>query len=362
MIAKTDLLSILKEHEGEHHVAVIQDYPDPDAIGSAFAHQLISEAFDITLDIVFDGKISHLQNKALVNLLGLEMFSFQEGIHLDHYDGAVFIDNQGTTAPSIVEALEDAKVPALIVIDHHEPQERLSPLFSDVRRVGATATLYADYLKQGIIQLDADKKDHIMAATALMHGILTDTQNMIRADEEDFQAALYLCAFYDSDMLEQIMSQPRSKRTMEIIHVALGNRKMVENYSIAGVGYLRSDDRDAVPQTADFLLSEENVHTAIVYGIVEEDNEEEILVGSLRSNKLTMNIDKFIKDTFGRDNSGIYYGGGKLSAGGFEIPLGFLSGEVGEEYQDQKWDVYDRQMKHRILAKIGVEEEPEKGD
>lgn len=362
MNGKTDLLSILNEHEGERHIAVIQDYPDPDAIGSAFAHQLISEEFDITVDIVFDGKISHLQNKALVNLLGLEMISFQEGIELEQYDGAVFIDNQGTTAPSVVEALEDANVPALIVIDHHEPQDNLTPAFSDIRRVGATATIYANYLKQGIMSLDPEKKDHNLAATALMHGILTDTQNMIRAGEEDFQAALYLCAYYDRDMLEQIMSQPRSKRTMEIIHVALGNRKTVENYSIAGVGYLRSDDRDAIPQTADFLLSEENVHTAIVYGIVEEDNEEETLIGSLRSNKLTMNIDQFIKDTFGRDNSGIYYGGGKLSAGGFEIPLGFLSGEYDEDYQEQKWEVYDQQMKHRILKKIGVAEDAEESD
>ncbi|MFO7942775.1 MAG: DHH family phosphoesterase [Anaerolineales bacterium] len=359
MNEKTDLLSVLKEHEGEHHITVIQDYPDPDAIGSAFAHQLINEKFNISLDIVFDGKISHLQNKALVNLLGLDMFSFQEEINLDQYDGAVFIDNQGTTASSIVEALEDANVPALIVVDHHEPQDRLSPAFCDIRRVGATATIYATYLEQGLFSLDPEKKDHILAATALMHGILTDTKNMIRAGEEDIQAALYLCAFYDRDMLEQIMSQPRSKRTMEIIHVALGNRNTVESYSIAGIGYLRSDDRDAIPQAADFLLSEENVHTAIVYGIVKEDNDEETLIGSLRSNKLIMNIDQFIKDTIGRDESGFYYGGGKLSAGGFEIPLSFLSGEYDEDYQDQKWDVYDQQMKHKILTKIGVEEETE---
>jgi len=226
-----------------------------------------------------------------------------------------------------------------------------------VQRVGATATIYAGYIQNGLIDFSREKKDHILAATALMHGILSDTHNMIRAGEADFTAALYVSKFYDSDMLEQIMSQARSKRTMEIINLALQNRKTVESVSIAGVGYLRADDRDAIPQTADFLLSEENIHTAIVYGIVEEDEKQEILVGSLRSNKITMNIDQFIKETFGKDKHGIFYGGGKLAAGGFEIPLGFLSGEYDQKYQEQKWEVYDRQMKHKILTKIGVEKE-----
>lgn len=358
-MTKKDLREFLEDHKGEYHIIVIQDYPDPDAIGSAFAHQLICKELDITNDIVFDGKISHQQNKALVNLLGIDMETFQKEKDLEAYDGAVYIDNQGTTAPTIVEALEAEGIPTLMVIDHHEPQERLTPEYSDIRRVGATASIYTEYLQKGLLDFNPDKNDHVLAATALMHGILTDTQNMIRATEFDFNAALYLSKYYDSDMLEQIMSQARSKRTMEIINLALKNRTTVESISIAGVGYLRSDDRDAIPQTADFLLSEENIHTAIVYGIVDEDDEQEILVGSLRSNKLTINIDQFIKDTFGKDKYGTFYGGGKLSAGGFEIPLGFLSGDYDEKYQEQKWEVYDQQMKHKILSKLGIEEDLE---
>lgn len=356
MTEKIGLQTFLEKLQGQRHLAVIQDYPDPDAIGCAYTHQLICDKFGIDLDIVFDGKISHQENKALVNLLGLDIISFSDELDLTAYDGSVFIDNQGTTAAHIVEALEEAGIPTYIIIDHHEPQDWLTPEFRDVRRIGATASIYAEYLQNGILELDAEKKDHALAATALMHGIMTDTNQLIRADEEDYRAAMFLRQYFDRDLLEQVMGQPRSKRTMEIIHVALGNRKTVESISIAGVGYLRSEDRDAIPQAADFLLSEENIHTAIVYGIIEEDDEREILIGSLRSNKITLNIDQFIKEAFGKDRNGIYYGGGKLSAGGFEIPLGFLSGEFNQEYQEQKWEVYDTQMKHKILAKIGVEE------
>lgn len=354
---ETNLANVLEAHRGERHLVVLHDYPDPDAIASAFAHQLISAAFDIKVDIIYGGEISHQQNIALVKLLAIDLIRYEKSLKLNRYDGAVFVDNQGASSEAIVEALKAAEVPILIVVDHHERQERLQPDFSDLRRSGATATIYAEYLSQGIIQMDKSRKENVTAATALMHGLMTDTNNFIRASAEDFQAASFLSQYRDADLLEYIMSQARSKRTMEIIHQTLENRLTVENVSIAGIKYLRSDDRDTIPQATDFLLSEENVHTAIVYGIVVDDGEQEYLIGSLRTSKLTFNPDEFIKDVFGRNESGNYFGGGKASAGGFKIPLGFLSGHHGETYQDLKWQVYDSQIKHKIFAKIGYETE-----
>jgi len=122
----------------------------------------------------------------------------------------------------------------------------------------------------------------------------------VRAKAEDFHAASFLSRFKDGDLLGQIMSQVRSRQTMEIIHRALGNRLIVENFSISGIGYLRAEDRDAIPQAADFLLTEDNVHTAIVYGILTGDDREEALIGSVRTSKITLNPDDFIKGAFGK--------------------------------------------------------------
>lgn len=190
-----------------------------------------------------------------------------------------------------------------------------------------------------------------------MHGIITDTNGFIYAEPEDFHAAAFLSKFRDAELLEQIMSQSRSKRVMEIIYHALGNRIVAENFSISGIGYLRADDRDAIPQAADFLVTEENVHTAIVYGIVQGENWEESVVGSIRTSKLTLDPDEFIKETLGKDARGHYFGGGKYSAGGFQIPIGFLSGGNSEEYLSLKWKAYDTQIKQRIFSKLGVEQE-----
>ncbi len=192
-----------------------------------------------------------------------------------------------------------------------------------------------------------------------MHGILTDTKSFVYAKEEDFGAAAFLSAYQDAGLLEQIMNQARSKQTMETIHRALEGRVIAESYSIAGIGYLRISDRDAIPQTADFLLSEENVHTAIVYGIVMDGDGQEKLIGSMRTARITIDPDTFIEDVLGRDAVGHYFGGGKLTAGGFEIPVGFLSGGTDSGYQQLKWRIYDAQIKHRIFTKIGVDMEVE---
>jgi nanoRNase/pAp phosphatase (c-di-AMP/oligoRNAs hydrolase) len=348
------LRALLEARRGERHVIVLQSFPDPDAISSAYAHQLISANFGIETDTVYTGKISHEQNVALLKLLGIKLIVFTPELDLSQYAGSVFVDNQGTTAEQIVGALEAAGVPPLVMVDHHAQQDRVKPVFTDIRRVGANATIYAEYLRAGLLALDQANKDHQFLATALMHGLLSDTGSFIRAGPEDFEAGAFLSGFRDAEILSQIMSQARSKQTMEIISRALAKRTVIENFSIAGIGYVRGEHRDAIPQAADFLLTEENVHTALVYGIVTGE-EEDLLIGSLRTNKLTLDPDSFIKEAFGKSASGHYFGGGKMSAAGFQVPLGFLSGNQGEELRELKWEAYDRQVKQKVFARLGVE-------
>lgn len=353
-----ELRSILEQHHGERHAIILQDYPDPDAISSAYAHQMLAAAFDIQTDILYADRISHPQNIAMVRLLEIDVQRFDPDMDIGVYDGAVFIDNQGTTAQTILADLVEKQIPAVFVIDHHSPQEGVQPEFSDIRKIGAVATIYVEYLNHegSPIALDRSIQKHVFLATALMLGIITDTKHFITATGEDFKAAQILSQYRDPELLEEILTQSRSKETMKVIHEALANRIVAENFSIAGVGYLRSEDRDAIAQAADFLASEENVHTAIIYGIVKDDRNEEAVVGSLRTTKLTLKPDEFLKDVFGKTESGNYFGGGKTEAGGFEIPVGFLSGDEAGKYGALKWKVYDTQIKQRLFEKVGIEE------
>ncbi len=353
--AQDNIFDLLQEHRGERHIIVLHAYPDPDAIAAGYAHRLISNYCGVQADIMYTGAISHDQNVALTHLLNLELIAFDPVTDLKRYNAAIYVDNQGSTSGSLGEALAKANIPVLAIVDHHEIQGKLKPTYSDIRRIGSTATIYAEYLQNGPLELDKSQKAHTTAATVMLLGILTDTFNFVRASAEDFQAAAYLSQFSDSSLLSQIVGQSRSKPTMEIINRALESRKTVANFTIAGVGYVRSENRDAIPQTADFLLSEENVHTAIVYGIITNDNGEEHLVGSLRTAKLTLDPDQFLKEVLGKDASGRFYGGGKQTAGGFQVPLDFLAGIGNDGYSELKWQVLDTQVKQKILARIEVE-------
>ena len=359
-----ELKKALSAHQRERHLIILQDFPDPDALSSAWAYKLIAEQYDIKCEIIYAGALSHQENIALVKLTSLpsQRWPLQtvKSKDLSLYQGFVLIDNQGTTS-QLLPVLEGAGIPLLSVIDHHSLQGELKSEFIDIRPdVRSTATIFTQYLQLGLLDLDSSISQHVKCATALMHGLHSDTNRLMEAKEEDFMAAAYLSKFYDAQLLNVVLQANRSKRVMDVIERALKNRMVQNNFSIAGVGYLRYDDRDAIPQAADFLVSEENVHTAVVYGLVhDEDDELEVVIGSLRTNKLTLDPDEFIKQAFGKDSTGRFFGGGRSRAGGFEIPMGFLSGgNENAAYAKMKWEVFDFQIKQKLLRLVNPKDNP----
>jgi nanoRNase/pAp phosphatase (c-di-AMP/oligoRNAs hydrolase) len=346
----------LRRHKEEDHVVALQDFPDPDAIAAGLAYRMLAEPFGIKVDILYEGRISHQENLALVHVLEIELTRYNEALPLDRYDGAIFIDNQGTTT-RLADRLEAAGVAALAVIDHHAPQDRLEPEFADIRPVGAAATIFAEYLRSGeILKLDEENSKHMALATALMHALRSETNGFIRAGPEEYAAGAYLSKFQDPQVVEKILHVQRSRGTMDVIRIALTDRLVVGGYSIAGVGYLRTADRDAIPQATDFLLTEENVSTAIVYGILAGEGEREVVVGSVRTSRLTMDVDQFLKAALGSDARGRYYGGGRSRAGGFEIPIGFLEGTTDPDQMRLKWDAFNQQIRNKLLRAAGLDQ------
>lgn len=353
-----ELARLLEARRGERHVVAMQDFPDPDAISSAMAYAELARVYDIDADIVYEGQISHPENLALVNLLEIRLIRYERGLDLERYAAAVFVDNQGSTT-HLTERLKAAGVPTLAVVDHHDPQDVLDPIFSDVRPVGAAATIFAEYLQSGaVLKLDAGNEHHVRLATALMHGLHSETDGFVRARPPEYQAAAYLSRFMDSDLLERVVCVQKSVGTLRVIEEALHNRVVAAGYSISGVGYLRWSDRDAIPQAADFLLTEENVHTTIVYGLLDAQEGREVITGSLRTNKTTLRVDRFLKDALGEDLTGRPYGGGRSRAGGFEIDVGFLTGDEDDgEQRRMKWALFDRRIRRRLFKAAGVEVE-----
>jgi len=352
------LRQTLERHRGERQLVILQDFPDPDALSSAWVYKLIAEQFDIQCDIAYAGTLSHQENIALVRLTGLPVQRWTSQTNknrdLSIYQGCVLIDNQGTTS-QLMELVKQANLPITVIIDHHSIQDDFQPEFADIRvSARATATIVTQYLQAGLLSLDSSVNDHIKCATALMHGLRSDTNRLMQAQEDEFLAAAYLSRFYDTQLLNAVLQTSRSKQVMDVIERGLKNRAVYNNFSMSGVGYLRYDDRDAIPQAADFLVTEDNVHTAVVYGIVHDEGEElEVVIGSLRTTKITLDPDEFIKEAFGQDAQGRFFGGGRSLAGGFEIPMGFLSGfNEHSEFARLKWSAYDTQIKQKLLRLV----------
>ncbi|MCU0545923.1 MAG: bifunctional oligoribonuclease/PAP phosphatase NrnA [Oscillatoriaceae cyanobacterium Prado104] len=358
------LRQMLDKHRGDRQLILLQDFPDPDALSSAWTYKLIAQQYDIHSDIIYAGALSHQENIALVKLTALPLQRWTIDVaktkDLSAYGGCVFIDNQGTTC-QLTNLVLSAGIPIAAVIDHHSLQGEIDAEFADLRpQIRATATILTEYLQAGMLVLDGSISQHVKCATALMHGLRSDTNALRQAEEEDFLAAAYLSRFYDSQLLNAVLQSSRSKWVMDAIERSLKHRIVRNNFSIAGIGYLRYDDRDSIPQAADFLVTEENVHTAVVYGIVHDRDEEiEVVIGSLRTTKLTLDPDEFIKEAFGQDAQGRFFGGGRSQAGGFEIPVGFLSGgNENSDYARLKWEVFDAQIKQKLLSLISPNDNP----
>ena len=356
------LRQTLEKHRGEKQIVVIQDFPDPDALSSAWTYKLIAANYEIDCDIVYGGTLSHQENIALVRFTGLPAQRVEgngfRGKDWSIYQGCVLIDSQGTNS-QLYSAIEKARIPLIVAIDHHSKQKDLDAEFIDLRpQTRATATILTQYILEGMLEFDNSNNEHVKCATSLMHGLRSDTNRLMQAKEEDFIAAAYLSRFYDSQLLNAVLQSARSRRVMDVIERALRNRIIKKNFSVSGVGYLRYEDRDAIPQAADFLVTEEDIHTAVVYGIVHnEKDDKELVIGSLRTTKLTLDPDEFIKQTLGKDTQGRFFGGGRYMAGGFEVPVGFLNGfNDNSEYTKLKWEVFDTQIKQKLMRLVEPED------
>jgi nanoRNase/pAp phosphatase (c-di-AMP/oligoRNAs hydrolase) len=175
---------LLETHRGDRQLVLMQDFPDPDALSAAWAYKLIAANYKIECDIVYAGTLSHQENIALVRLTGLparRWIAAVDNPNLPNYQGLVLVDNQGTTS-QLYKHLRAAGLPLVLVIDHHAPQSKLDAEFIDLRpHIRATATILTQYLQQGLLTLDRNNSKHTKCATALMHGLRADTNQLMHA-------------------------------------------------------------------------------------------------------------------------------------------------------------------------------------
>jgi nanoRNase/pAp phosphatase (c-di-AMP/oligoRNAs hydrolase) len=317
------------------------------------ALQHIAAHHGIESTILHFEEVSHEENRALVKTLEVQMTRFDERFRFDGYAGYAIADSQSFELPP--QAVADAAAQALrllVFVDHHKapPQPPPAP-FVDVREdAGASASILAEYLAHGAAPLDAREDAHVRLATALMHGIRSDTDGFFAARAIDFRAAAFLSSLADRDALRVVSYQAISPRTMDVTQRALESKIIRDTFLLAGVGFVREDDRDAIGQAADYLVRREGIDTVLVYGIVSE----RWIDGSLRTTSAKIDPDRLLKELFGVDESGRPYGGGRAEKGGFRIPIGPFA-HCGD--RDLLWRISERTVEDLVFGKLGLARE-----
>ena len=315
-----DLEKTLECARGKSLVILLSGHPDPDAIGSALAHRRICERLDIHTTIAHALPVSRPENRALVKLLNVNMTQVSSGKELESFDYLSLVDTSSTE--SSIDCPEGLDV--LTVVDHHRKPANLVAGFADIRPdVGATSTIYAQYLAE-LCPLSGDSIEDTRVATALLFGIETDTDDFSLATSADFSAAAYLKPLVDSPLLLRVGHHLMAEESMTAIGRALLDLEVVREFAFASVGRVSSNNRDAIPTAADFILRREDLDTVVVFGIVEDR-----IDGSLRTNSASVDPALFMESAFGVDEKGRPFGGGRADKGGFQIPLGVLA-DCGE--------------------------------
>lgn len=324
--------------------------PDPDAIGSMMGLSwMLKKVYDVEVDCFYDGHISHPQNQRMCNLLDPEVQL------IDHCDPAqyaykIIVD----TIPCHTAAPESIRpVDYNLVIDHHKeaPNGGFKGIYLNLKAGSCCATIY-QLIKQYDLTFEDNNERDSKVATAMMVGIITDTEYQTSDDTTLYEHEAYqnLFDFRNPTALKQITRYKHPKEWVQArAAVALkAHDRIKDGVLIHGIGFISSNNRDLIAAVADEMLSWENVETSVAFAVVEGDRIE----GSVRSSNAALAVPMLCKDLGGQFEGGS--GGGKLGKGSFRYNLGNceIKSNDSEELKSRFWEYIEYKELQRILKVI----------
>src|SRR5262245_32181677 len=236
-------------------------HPDPDSLGSmlGLAH-LVESQLDLPTRLIRDGEISRAENRAMVELLDIELLP-QEQFQPKSGEVVVMVDSQ----PNTRRHNFCGKVPLYAVIDHHDtPGDLTGVPFVDVRQtVGATCSVVTSYL----IEQDLDLPTRL--ATGLLYGIETELAGYPReASSLDDEALLYLYPLADKDLVAKIRNARLPQSYFGTLVQALQSSFIYDRLIISWINDLPQPELAA--EVADFLMRFEEVDWVVAGGVYED--------------------------------------------------------------------------------------------
>jgi nanoRNase/pAp phosphatase (c-di-AMP/oligoRNAs hydrolase) len=318
--------------------------PDPDAISAMMGVQwLLHKSFGIESELLYDGEVSHPQNGVMVNLLDPGLKRVSEA-NTEAYGLHILVDTIPENA-----GVAKKSIPFDVVIDHHR---ELPHNYSGVlihRKCGSCAAIVFDMMRHFVGSedwLNDDVDGDTKVATALIAGIVTDTEYMMSDDstELEFKAFSELFPYRNSNFLKQIVFFKRPKFWIDKKAEGCTEAKINdEGFAVVGLGMIPEKQRDLIADMAEEMVSWASVETAIAFGVVGGDRIE----GSVRSLNPSLTVSDFCRKLGGTHGTG----GGKHGKGAYRLPLAGFSIDVDEEDEDvqEAWDSIKTRETKRIM-------------
>lgn len=243
-----------------HHVYIqTHNFPDPDAIASAFGLQRLLDTCGVASTLCYDGRIDKLSASKMLKMFQIRMQPYGSLTEkIQETDLIICVDTQ-KHGGNVTDLIGDE----VACIDHHPTYVPMAYQYQDIRITGACSTLIAEYYKALGKEPDRD------TATALLYGLKMDTLQFTRGVTElDIEMFRFLFPFCDGEKLSAL-----ERNNMELTDLSAYGAAIesIELYHTVGFSWIPFSCPDAmVAILSDFILSLVEVEVAIVAAFRED--------------------------------------------------------------------------------------------
>ncbi|MFP3154637.1 DHHA1 domain-containing protein [Lachnospiraceae bacterium ZAX-1] len=299
------------------------NFPDPDAIASAFGLQQFLLAHGIPSSLCYAGKIDRLSSKKMLDTFCITMLSKSEISHMTKHDYIVLVDSQKLNA-NVTDLTGDE----VACIDHHPTYFPIAYRYMDIQLVGSCSSIIASYYKQTSTPPSA------LASAALAYGIKMDTADFSRMTTKlDIEMFAYLFEYADWSLVKKMYRNTLEFNDLKAYGAAIQNIKIFERTGFAYIPFNCSPALIAI--ISEFILSLNVIDVAIVYAFQKDG-----IRFSLRSDRRHINVGNLISQALYDIGGG---GGHHAMAGGMipkeNVPL--LGNDIPTTIQELFLDAYD---------------------
>lgn len=237
------------------HTVYLQthNFPDPDALASAFGMQMFLKAHGVKTSICYAGKIEKNSTKRMIEEFDIEAIHIDDIPEMEEEDYIVTIDSQKYNS-NITDFIGDE----VGCIDHHPTNIPCSYKYSDIRICGACSSIVTSYFIESNTSMDTN------TATALLYGLKMDTDSFNRGVTDfDIEMFGYLHKLADSQKINSLYRNNMEIEDLYAYGEAIRNIQIYENIGFAVISFDCPDG--LIAMISDFILGLDVVEFSVVY-------------------------------------------------------------------------------------------------